>query len=210
MSHNKKGFTLIELLVVTPIIIIIIGSVIAVTVQASVSALRAHARSQLQYDVVSALDIIEKDVKLSSAIATSPNSVSLEGLATSSNPQSSDRKLVRRSNCEEVSSGLPLSEATTYSLTYETGTRSLLRKTDFTNKWCGGSPLAQAYRVWQKHDNTETIIADTDVSMSVEYDAIASSPGSASGLTVTMTGTRRVSGQDISYTGKMYVRSINI
>lgn len=209
-SRCKPGFSLVELVVVAPMVILLIGAVIAATIQISMSSLRSYARSQLQYDILSALDAIEQDVSLSTNISdSSSTSIYLDSLATNVNPLNPDRKLVRKSDCEPASDGISISEATIYGRSYYIDGGSLTRGAIWgAGKWCGGSQAAQGNSVWQRPNNTETLIRDAAVTMNVTY--VSEPGGPTTGLTVELTGTRSVSGDDISYTGRLHVQSRNI
>ena len=79
-GRRSAGFTLIEVLVVAPMVILMLGTIIAMLVNLSSSAMRASAQASLQNDVLAALDMIEQDVKLSTAIAPGVNSLMLQGM----------------------------------------------------------------------------------------------------------------------------------
>ena len=209
-SRPKSGFTLVELVVVAPMVILLIGAVIAATVQVSISSLRSYGRSQLQYDILSALDAIEQDVALSTSISRSSTlQISLDSLATNVNPLSPHRKLVKKDNCAAASDGINISEATVYNRRYRVVDGSLVRDAQFgAERWCGGSQSAQGNSVWQRHNTPETLIKDASVTMNVSY--IYTPGGPTTGLTVELTGSRNVSGSPISYTGRLHVISNNI
>ena len=95
-GRRSAGFTLIEVLVVAPMVILMLGTIIAMLVNLSSSAMRASAQASLQNDVLAALDMIEQDVKLSTAITSGVNSLTTTNLATSSNPLSANRHLITR------------------------------------------------------------------------------------------------------------------
>ena len=62
--------------------------------------MRASARTQLQNEVLAALDQIEQDVKLSTDFdGMASNKISMHNLATSANPLSASRKLIKKSDC---------------------------------------------------------------------------------------------------------------
>lgn len=209
MWRSRPGFTLVELVVVTPLIILLIGSVVIVTVQATTSALRSHGRTQLQYDTIAALDMIEQDVRLATRIGTNTSRLEMDSLATSSNPLDSGRMLVRLSDCQHVSSGLSLSDTTQYLRTYEVSGRNFVRNANFTGRWCGGgagsgTQSTHGNSTWQRHGLAETLISDANLTFDLQYDT------DTAAVTVTLTAERRVAGQDLSYTGRRYVESLNV
>ena len=55
-GRRSAGFTLIEVLVVAPMVILMLGTIIAMLVNLSSSAMRASAQASLQNDVLAALD----------------------------------------------------------------------------------------------------------------------------------------------------------
>ena len=208
MSQRPKGFTLVELLVITPLVILLVGGVVVVTIQATTSALRSFGRTQLQYDVISALDMMERDVKLSVRMANVHDGIELDSLATSTNPLDPERQLVRRSDCEHVDGGLAITEATQYTRAYVIEGQSLVRRVDFSDKWCGGSQSAQGDSVWQRHGVDEVLIKEADVSFLMEYgpDPMADL---ANEVTVTLTAKRQVAGQELSFSARRHMRSMN-
>ncbi len=79
----KSGFTLVEMVVVAPIVILAIGSFIAVIVSLTGEVLSSRGSNVLAYDVQDALNRIEEDVKLSSGFLAR-NSITF---STTNNPQ---------------------------------------------------------------------------------------------------------------------------
>lgn len=83
-SHGlKRGFTLVEMVVIAPIVILAIGSFIAVIVSLTGEVLSSRGSNVLAYNVQDALNRIEEDVKLSSGFLPR-NSISL---SSTDNPQ---------------------------------------------------------------------------------------------------------------------------
>jgi len=196
----KRGFTLVELLVMMPVAILMVGAVVAVIVYTSGSGLRAQARSQLQLDVLSALDRIEQDVRLSTTINPSSSStINLTGAATSLNPYNENRRLVKSSDCSVASSGIALDDALKYSVTYSVSGGSYIRKVTLPS-----GCAASSSNVWQKNV-TEELIKDATFVISVGYDSTRQDL-----VNVSLKATRRVAGETVSYTGFMYARSANI
>ena len=113
--RHASGFTLVELLAIIPIMILIISGVVVAAVNLSGASLRASARTELQSEVLDALDQIEQDVKLSVDFeGTSTDRISVHNLATSTNPLSADRKLIKNSTCTVAPTGLSASDALAY------------------------------------------------------------------------------------------------
>lgn len=216
ISRVKKGFTLIELVVVAPLIILLIGGMVAVTVQATTSALRANARAVLQNDILGALDMIEQDIRLSQSISAQyagPNTsrLDMDNFATNVNPMDPNRKLIRKSDCAAVgSSGIDPRQAVTYWRYYGISGNSFVRQANFSGKWCDSGQAATESAVWQRHGVTETLIDNVELTMSTTPETLASRPNSASAMTIVLTGKRHVAGQEISYTGRLYAKSSNV
>lgn len=198
---RKRGFTLVEMVVVTPMIILIIGAVVGSAIQMTGSSLRMQGKSQLQLDVLTALDKIEQDVRSSTVINTSSlTSLLLTNLSTNRNPLDSNRKLIRSSDCTAVTGGLQLSEALTHQTAYAVSGGSLQASTSLTN--CASNSV-----VWQKNGN-EVIIPNANVTINATYHTHDASITNA--VKVTLQATRRIAGKDVSYTGTMYAKSYNI
>lgn len=211
MSPRRTGFTLVEILIIAPFAILLIGSLIFMATQAANSSLRSYGKTRIQNDVLAALDLIEQDIRSSVRISsTSSSRISLEGLATNINPLDADRKLIDRSTCALVDSITNRNDATRYELTYQVTSRTLVRATSFTGRWCRGSQSLHGNTSWQKHGASESIIADADINLTLQYDTLPGSSTSADAVRVTLTATRRVGGQNVSHTGKLYIKSINI
>lgn len=217
-SQARAGFTLVEMLVVAPIVILLIGAVVGVVVYTSGSAIRSQARSQLQYDILAALDMIEQDAKLGVGISSNAPSgrIVMDMFATSGSPYSSDRKLINRFDCTAVGlAGINPRHATVYKQHYEVQGGSLLRKADLNGRWCGGgndtgTQATHGNASWQRHDVTETLIGGLEsLEMTVDYEPIPGLSNVADAMKVTLTGSKRVAGQTVSYTGVMYVKSTN-
>lgn len=211
MSLHRSGFTLVEILIIAPFAILLIGSLIFMATQAANSSLRSYGKTRIQNEVLSALDLIEQDVRSSVRISsTSSSSISIEGLATNVNPLNSDRKLIDKNTCALVDSITNRNDATRYGLTYQVSGRSLVRATSFTGRWCRGSQSLHGNTSWQKHGTNEYIIRDADISLTMQYDTLPGSTTTADGMRVTLTASRRVGGQNVSHTGQLYIKSINI
>lgn len=198
MLRRSRGFTLVEIVVVMPLIILLIGAVVVSIVHTTNLALRSQARSQLQIDVLAALDMIERDVRASTLIRTYVNYPYVDAFATTKNPYDPTRRLVRASDCTPAASGLTADNALKQQIYYSyDSTKGEYRRVT-TLPACTTSS-----NVWQKNA-TEVIIKDlTGLSATVSYTG-------DNAMTVKLTGKRRVAGQDIEYSGTMFVKSINI
>lgn len=197
---NNGGFTLVEVVIVAPLVLLIVGALVAMVVALTGASLRTTARGQLQNDVLAALDQIEQDIKLSTVIVdTSANQLQLRNLATDRNPLDTDRRLIL-ANCTPANNGVPASSALTYLTQYQVVDHSLQRRLDM-DKGCQGSSM-----VWQRHGNAEKLIsATTDVELKVTPDN--SRKGA---LAIALKATRLVAGEEVSFTGHLYVTSLNI
>jgi len=76
VKHGNRGFTFVEMLVVAPIVILTIGSFIALIIVMSGDVLAARAQNILAYNIQDALTRIENDIKSSSRFLAT-NSFSL-------------------------------------------------------------------------------------------------------------------------------------
>lgn len=202
LSHRKPGFSLVELVVVTPMIILLIGAVIGVTLYASTTALRANARAQLQNDVLSALGMIEQDILTSVSISTaSPSQLVFDGLATDKNPLDNTRQLISNPpDCTVAASGIAASDTLVFLRTYRVEGDALVRETNFNRGVCS--------EAWQT-DGTEQLIKNTSLELHLTYDALPGNPSRAGAVRATITGSRNIAGRSTNYTGTVYVTSIN-
>ncbi len=211
--RHSRGFTLVEILIIAPFAIVLVGTLIAMATQATTSSLRSYAKTRIQHDVLTALDLMEQDARLSLNIrSNSTSQLAMEALATSSNPLDSGRNLVDKTTCAPMTTTLDVVNATTYALTYryDSPSKSLIRVGDFTSRWCGGSQAAQGNSVWQRHNTPERLIEDADVTLAIsDYVQVDPTAQTASSAKVTLTATRIVAGEAVSYTGEMYISSIN-
>ena len=177
--------------------ILIISGVVVAAVNLSGASLRASARTELQSEVLDALDQIEQDVKLSVDFeGTSTDRISVHNLATSTNPLSADRKLIKNSTCTVAPTGLSASDALAYKMQY-TVVGTTLKRVATLDKGCAASSV-----VWQKGIDERLITTDKSIDMAVTTHG-------SNAIEVKLTATRTVAGEDISYTGWLYVRSIN-
>lgn len=202
MSQTKKGFTLIELVVISPLIILLIGALVGTIVYLTGSALRAQSRSQLQLDVVSALDLVEQDVKLSTNISPfgPANTLSMSSLATNKNPLSGDRQLIDSSTCSAVSGGIPVANAYNYSVKYSVVDNRLERQVTRSGT------CAASLAVWQKA-TTEVLIKDADITVTVAKTNVGAT--NLNTVNYKITAKRSIAGETVEYTGTMHVRSLN-
>jgi Tfp pilus assembly protein PilE len=79
----SRGFTLVEMMVIAPVVILAVGSFIAVIVSMTGDVLSSRGSNVLAYDIQDALNRIETDVKLSSGFLAR-NSISFDA---NNNPQ---------------------------------------------------------------------------------------------------------------------------
>lgn len=72
MSYSKTasqpGFTLVEMLVVAPIVILVVGGIVALLIALVGDVLIARERNSMAYNTQDVLNLIEQDVRLSSNI----------------------------------------------------------------------------------------------------------------------------------------------
>lgn len=201
----KSGFTLIEIVVLMPMVILLIGAMITVIMNLSVSSLRTQERSKIQLEVLSALDRMEQDVKnstfLISASFYGSTNLRMTLLATDKDPMDPSRRLIVASGCAVASSGLLPEEALTYDVAYRIVSNRLERQVILSG--CG----ATSSNVWQKV-GTEVLISDSSISLYVEYPQIGELIATAT--KVRLIASRDVGGRQISFTGRMFTRSPNI
>lgn len=192
-SSRKQGFTLVEVVVVLPMVVLLIGAMIASILNLTVSSFRSHERSKVQLDVLSTLDRMERDVRASLDINTSSTSeLRLTVLATDRDPLNPDRSLIAASDCSVATSGLTPSEALTYEVVYRKSGSDLVRQITMS-KTC---PSA-----WQQ-PVTETLVSNSPgTNLSVAYSSRSAS--------ITLGISRQASGRAVSYEGAMFARSLN-
>jgi hypothetical protein len=120
-SRAAAGFTLIEVLIIAPIVVLVVGGLVALMITMVGDVLITRDQSNMTYDAQDALDRIEQDTRLSSAFSTttgtlpspqgsdsnfagtsaftsSASTLVLQALATDSNPAESTRRLVYYAN----------------------------------------------------------------------------------------------------------------
>lgn len=190
---------------VSPLIILIIIGVIAAIVSMTGASARATALIQLQTEVLEALDMIEQDVKFATEIksATGGNQLELNNFATSENPLSSNRKLIDSSNCEPATTQIDPKKAATYWNVYYVSGNSFVRYTKM-NPPCESS--SSSSHVWQKHGQIIQLIGQSNPSFVQE---VIEEGGVKKALRIQLTGKRIVAGVEVSYTGHLYVKSLN-
>ena len=142
-SQSRKrsaGFTLVELLTVMPLIILIISAMVVAIVNLTGTSMRASARTQLQNEVLAALDQIEQDVKLSTDFdGMASNKISMHNLATSANPLSASRKLIKKSDCSVAGTGISVAEALVYKMEYSVVGGNTLKRKASMDSGCSSS-----------------------------------------------------------------------
>lgn len=114
---RQSGFTLIEMLIIAPVVILALGGFIALMVSMVGSVLITRDRSLLTYDVQNSLNLIERDVRVSTDFPSSTGTVAspqgsndstapfvsssaliMSMYATNKNPDDSTRQLVYYAN----------------------------------------------------------------------------------------------------------------
>ena len=192
-SSHKQGFTLVEVVVVLPMVVLLIGAMIASIMNLTASSLRSQERSQVQLDVLSALDRMERDIRASLDINPSSTSeLRLTVLATDRDPLNPSRSLITASDCSVATSGLTPGDALTYEVVYRKSGSSLVRQVTMS-KVCSSA--------WQQ-PVTETLISDSpSTSLSIAY--------SSKSASITLGISRQAGGRSVSYEGTMFARSLN-
>lgn len=194
---SSAGFTLIELLTVMPLIILIISAMVVAIVNLTGTSMRTSARTQLQNEVLAALDQIEQDVKLSTDFdGMASNKISMHNLATSANPLSASRKLIKKSDCSIAGTGISVAEALVYKMEYSVVGGNTLKRKAVMDSGCGSSS-----NVWQRGVDDTLISNSKEVKMDITSNADT--------VEVKLTASKTVAGDDISYTGWLYVKSLN-
>lgn len=203
----QTGFTLVEILVIAPVVIIVLAGVVATIVFSTGSAMRASARAQLQYEVLSALDRIEADIKLSKSFTISNGALHLATFATDRNPFDAERRLINRANCRPADTRITVDEAATYwNLYWITGT-TLERYA----KYGAGDSVQSNMRhcetnhadIFQQPLTRELLLGGNGTTATVQF---AHSDG---GIDIRLTATKKVAGEDVSFTGVLFVKSLN-
>ena len=201
---RSRGFTLVEMLVVAPMVLLMLGGIIAMIINMSNSAMRAGAQANLQNDVLYALDAIEQDIKLSTnSSASTASQIQLENLTTDKSPYDENRSLLKASDCSVASDGVATASALKYTVLYRVSGTKLQRVPTFP------SGCAQtSSNIWQTRETEEYIDVKTGgtISMTVTKD----NDDSPRALKVTISATRSVAGEDVSFTGSIYAKSLNI
>ena len=158
------------------------------------------AKSQLQSDVLTALDRIEADVRISTTLeGTTSSYVRMHSLATSDNPYSPTRRLIQKSDCGVAGGAVAIADAKTYTTEYFQSGSELKRKTMYD-----GSCPSASDRIWQLNGAVETII---DTSTVLNFKVCKINDGT---LKVSLGVTKTVAGQNIEYFSQRFVKSINV
>lgn len=202
-TARHKGFTLVEMLVIVPMAVMIVGGLVTIIIYTTAATLRSQAYSQLQMEVNGALDRIEQDVRVSMKLAETTSgtgaTIKLESLATTQNPFSATRGLLKKADCQPVGGdAVAVSDSLIYKTEYTTVGDEFVRRTTYH---CP-SGASDAY-VWQLNHATERLIRGAQSTLSVEK------VGSAT-LKVTLVAKKTVIGQEVAYTAEVQVRSLNI
>ena len=114
--RHSRGFTLVEILIIAPFAILLIGALIAMATQATTSSLRSYAKTRIQNDVLTALDLMEQDARISLNIRldSTTDQLDMTALATNTNPLDSGRILVDKTTCAPMTTNADIASATTY------------------------------------------------------------------------------------------------
>lgn len=207
-----RGFTLVEILVISPIVILVLSALIATIVLSTGSAMRSSARSQLQYEVMSALDRIEADVKLSKKISITSSLLStlnLSTFATDRNPFDTNRQLIDKTTCQPVNGKITVDEAAAYLNQYSVSDGKLERNAKYNTVYAGMVNMTNCMNnntnIYQQPTSKETLIGDNGVKVFFFY----VKKTSAGGVEIILGARKTVAGEDISYAGRLYVKSLN-
>lgn len=198
--QRSRGFTLIEILAIAPVIILVLAGIIGLIINLTGSSMVTSAKSQLQSDVLTALDRIEADVRLSTTLeGTTSSYVRIHSLATSENPYSSTRRLIQKSDCGVAWGAVAIADAKTYTTEYFQSGSELKRKTMYD-----GSCPSASDRIWQLDGAVETII---DTSTVLNFNVCKINDGT---LKVSLGVTKTVAGENIQYSSQRLIKSINV
>ncbi len=193
---KQSGFTLIEMLVIAPVAILTIAAVIVAIIALSGSSMRTQAKAQLQNDVLVALDRMERDVRLSEGLTVSGNDLEIVGLATDKNPFNEDRGLIKASDCSIVPDGTVVNQALKYDVVYKADGSGVVREVSLPSGCASTSS-----NVWQEGDS-EKLIDGAESTMVVQAFG-------ADAVRIELSAKKTVSGEEISFTGTIYAKSIN-
>ncbi|MDO4781126.1 MAG: hypothetical protein Q4A34_01905 [Candidatus Saccharibacteria bacterium] len=203
---RAHGFTLVEVLAVSPLIILVIIGVIASIVAMTRASAITTARTQLQADVLAVLDMMEQDIKFSRVIDNTPgNALHIDNFATSDNPMSPNRQLIRRKGhpageCTTAATGVKARDALIYRTKYNIRDGALYRRIDL-HQGCHDSGDAWQLPLHGKDVKLLDLTAGSKVTVEKKV--------SHKTIHVTLLAKRTVAGQEISYEGQIYVKSLN-
>ncbi len=188
-----------------PLIILLIGTIIASVLYLANISLRSQGRSKVRIDVLTTLDMIEQDIKNSKSIDSatdgSTTNLVLTAFATDRNPLNPSRSLIRASDCSVATGGISPLEAATYQVRYQKQDDTLTREVIM-------GACAASSTVWQKN-GTEVLIKNADpLAMTVTYPA--SSTANPSVALASLSVGRKIGGRTVEYTASMYAQSANI
>lgn len=208
-NTQQGGFTLVEILVIAPVVILVLAGMVGAIVLSTGSAMRSSARSQLQYEVLSALDRIEADVKLSKRAVVFFGVLHLATFATDRNPYDSQRRLIDKDTCQPATNRITVDQAATYLNVYApTGGGRIGRSvsyglgvgaTEGEMKKCENNHAA----IFQKETTEEVIIGGNGTTAAARFTSVSG------GVDIELTATKKVAGEDVSFTGRLFVKSLN-
>lgn len=250
-SIRTNGFTLVEVMLVAPLVILLIGTFIGVTVAMTGESLQSSEKGRMAHDTQAALDDIEVSINQSTNFlastadvasinpmrspqgkdnaqqaftntsGSSPETLLLHSPATSTNPYNSARTLVYQgsSPCDSTQS---LFQFTT--VYFVDSSQTLYKRTILD----GGSSCKS---VWQRNSCADSIVStNTTVcktrdeklltgvnALDISYfetssDSIALndlSAAQARTAAISITVSRNIAGQALTYTGSTRATSIN-
>lgn len=203
LQSKENGFTLVEILAVAPIILLVIGAVTGVVISLTRASMVSQGKTQILYDVQLALDTIERDLEKSLVIdPVSSSQIQLTNVATNKSPLDPTRQIIKEVDCSVPSFQLPLNETLKYNSTYISSGSNLTKTISLTKDTCSSS--------WQKGGTVESLLSGASVTLGVTYSYNSEAPPRVYAAKVNLTATRKVAGQDVSATGSVYIKSLNI
>ncbi|MDO4773638.1 MAG: hypothetical protein Q4A37_00745 [Candidatus Saccharibacteria bacterium] len=205
---SQTGFTLVEILVIAPVVILVLAGLVATIVFSTGSAMRSSARSQLQYEVLAALDRIEADVKLSKSLTIHNGGLHLATFATDRNPFDAERKLIRKDTCQPADTRITIDEVATYWNVYWVNSGKFGRYAKYgTGDSTQHSNMRHCennnHAIFQRPLTQEALIGGDGTTANVRF------TNSSGGIDVELTATKKVAGEDVSFTGRLFVKSLN-
>ena len=171
----SRGFTLVEVLVISPILVIVVAVLVGLMISLTGNVIQSRERAAMVYDVQTALDQIESDVRISTRIVnqtptlTSPQGVGggtgafssnanilvLEQLSTTKSPFDPSRQLLYYANQPNPCDGSHIyNTAVRHFIVYFLDGNQLKRRTivDFGgNSVCDIGTKPRSAGIWQNN-----------------------------------------------------------